>query len=290
MSKNWGAMMGKKIEGKLIAEAFRNEIREFVQGNKSKTMRAPKLAIIMVGSDGGSTFYVRNAKKLAENLGLDCEVFHFEEDTSEESVVDTIEDLNRKEDVDGIMLQLPLPDDFNEKYVISKINWNKDIDGLTYKNIGMFYSGEKCFVPCTPKGIMELIKSTGINIKGKNAVVIGRSNIVGKPIAQLLLDQNATVTICHSKTEDLKKICAKADILVAAVGKPDFINGTYIKAGAIVIDVGTTMVDGKLKGDVVFNDAIEKADFVTPVPGGVGAVTTTMLLKNTCEAFEKNVR
>ncbi|WP_026881321.1 bifunctional 5,10-methylenetetrahydrofolate dehydrogenase/5,10-methenyltetrahydrofolate cyclohydrolase [Clostridium akagii] len=282
--------MGKKIEGKLIAEAFKNEIRELVTCNKSKAYRVPKLAIIMVGSDGGSSFYVRNAKKLAENLGLSCEVFHFQDDTSEESVIDTIEDLNIKEDVDGIMLQLPLPDDFNEKYVISKIDCEKDIDGLTYKNIGKFYSGEKCFIPCTPKGIMELIKSTGVDIKGKNAVVVGRSNIVGKPIAQLLLDQNATVTICHSKTEDLKKICSKADILVAAVGKPDFIDENFIKSGAIVIDVGTTMVDGKLRGDVVFNEAIEKAEFVTPVPGGVGAVTTTMLLKNTCEAFEKNVR
>ncbi len=217
-------------------------------------------------------------------------MFHFEDDTSEESVIDTIEDLNLKEDVDGIMLQLPLPDNFNEKYVISKINCNKDIDGLTYKNVGKFYSGEKCFIPCTPRGIMELIKSTGVNIKGKNAVVVGRSNIVGKPIAQLLLDQNATVTICHSKTEGLKNICAKADILVSAVGKPDFITGDFVKAHAIVIDVGTTMVGGKLKGDVIFIEAIEKADFVTPVPGGVGAVTTTMLLKNTCEAFEENVR
>lgn len=282
--------MGKRIEGKLIAEAFRNEIREFVSDNQAKSLRVPKLAIIMVGLDGGSSFYVRNAKKLAENLGLNCEVFHFEDDTSEESVIDTIEDLNLKEDVDGIMLQLPLPDNFNEKYVISKINCNKDIDGLTYKNVGKFYSGEKCFIPCTPRGIMELIKSTGVNIKGKNAVVVGRSNIVGKPIAQLLLDQNATVTICHSKTEGLKNICAKADILVSAVGKPDFITGDFVKAHAIVIDVGTTMVGGKLKGDVIFIEAIEKADFVTPVPGGVGAVTTTMLLKNTCEAFEENVR
>jgi methylenetetrahydrofolate dehydrogenase (NADP+)/methenyltetrahydrofolate cyclohydrolase len=282
--------MGKMIEGKLIAEVFRNNIKNFAKENYSKGIRVPKLVIVMVGDDGGSTFYVRNAKKLSENLGLDCEVFHFDKDTSEESVVDTIKELNIRKDVDGIMMQLPLPDKFNEKYIISKISHKKDIDGLTDVNIGRFYSGEKCFIPCTPKGIMELIKSTGVDITGKNAVVVGRSNIVGKPIAQLLLDEHATVTICHSKTENLMRICSRADILVCAVGKPGFINEDFVKEGAIVIDVGTTMVDGKLKGDVVFEEVLKKSAFATPVPGGVGAVTTTMLLKNTCEAFEKNVR
>lgn len=282
--------MGSKIDGKLIAEAFRNDIKKFVEDSYEKGLRSVKLAIIMVGGDGGSTFYVRNAKKLSEKLGIKCEVFHFEEDTSEESVIDTIKDLNIKEDVDGIMLQLPLPDGFDEKNVISHINYKKDVDGLTHANIGRFYSGEKCFVPCTPKGIIELIKSTGVNIKGKNAVVVGRSNIVGKPIAQLLLDEHATVTISHSKTEDLKSVCKKADILVCAVGKPGFITEEYVKEGAIVIDVGTTMVEGKLKGDVDFESVLPKSSYLTPVPGGVGAVTTTMLLMNTCEAFEENVR
>jgi methylenetetrahydrofolate dehydrogenase (NADP+)/methenyltetrahydrofolate cyclohydrolase len=282
--------MGTKMEGKIIAEAFRNDIKNNAQNNLAKGLRVPKLVIIMVGDDGGSTFYVRNAKKLSENLGIDCEVCHFEGDTAEEIVIDKIKELNTREDVDGIMLQLPLPSNFTEKNIISKISHKKDVDGLTDVNIGRFYSGEKCFIPCTPRGIMELIKSTGVDIKGKNAVVVGRSNIVGKPIAQLLLGENATVTICHSKTEDLKKVCSKADILVCALGKPGFINGDFVKEGAIVIDVGTTMVDGKLKGDVIFEEVLPKASFVTPVPGGVGAVTTTMLLKNTCEAFEENVR
>jgi len=278
------------MEGKIIAEAFRNDIKKNAENNLAKGLRVPKLVIIMVGEDGGSTFYVRNAKKLSENLGIDCEVCHFEGDTAEENVIDKIKDLNTREDVDGIMLQLPLPSNFTEKNIISKISHKKDVDGLTDVNIGRFYSGEKCFIPCTPRGIMELIKSTGVDIKGKNAVVVGRSNIVGKPIAQLLLGENATVTICHSKTEDLKKVCNKADILVCALGKPGFINGDFVKEGAIVIDVGTTMVDGKLKGDVIFEEVLPKASFVTPVPGGVGAVTTTMLLRNTCEAFEENVR
>lgn len=281
--------MGNKIDGKSVAEKFRNEISAFIENRKESGQRVPTLAIILVGNDGGSQFYVRNAAKLCEKLGASCEVYNFEENTSEENVINTIEELNAIEEVDGIMLQLPLPERFNEKLVISKIDSKKDVDGLTDVNIGRFFNGDKCFEPCTPKGIIELIKSTGEKIAGKNAVVIGRSNIVGKPVAQLLLNENATVTICHSKTENLKKICSRADILVSAIGKPLSINGEYIKEGAIVIDVGTTMVDGKLTGDVIYEEAIEKAAFVTPVPGGVGAMTTTMLLLNTCEALKENV-
>lgn len=281
--------MGVKIEGKIIAENFRNEIKAYVNSRKENDLNLPRLEIILVGNDGGSEYYVKNAKKLSDNLGVLCEIHRFDENKKEEEIVELIEKLNTDEKVHGIMLQLPLPKNFNEKYIISKIDYKKDVDGLTDINIGKFYSGEKSFIPCTPKGIVELIKSTGEEIAGKNAVIIGRSNIVGKPVAQLLLNENATVTICHSKTKDLNKVCKEADILICAIGRPAFINGDYIKEGSIVIDVGTSMVEGKLAGDVVFVEAIEKAAFVTPVPGGVGAMTTTMLLKNTCEALKENV-
>jgi len=176
----------------------------------------------------------------------------------------------------------------DEKLITSELSYTKDVDGLTDINLGKFYKGEQSFIPCTPQSILHLIKSTGCDIQGKNAVIVGRSNIVGKPTAQLLLNENATVTICHSKTIDLKEVCRKADILVCALGKPEFITDEYVKEGAIVIDVGTTMVEGKVKGDVCFNDVIYKAKYVTPVPGGVGSMTTTMLIKNTCEAMIKN--
>ncbi|MFT8314651.1 MAG: tetrahydrofolate dehydrogenase/cyclohydrolase catalytic domain-containing protein [Clostridium sp.] len=281
--------MGNIIQGKLVAEDFRNKIKDFIKFRIDNDLRVPGLAIILVGSDGGSQYYVKNAKKLCDSLGVQCEIFNFEEDESEKNIIDVIESLNNRKEIDGIMLQLPLPDKFNEKTIIDKIHYKKDVDGLTHINIGKFYSGEECFIPCTPKGIIELIKSTGEDINGKNAVVIGRSNIVGKPVAQLLLNNNATVTICHSKTKNIKEICSEADILIAAIGKPDFVDESFIKEGAIVIDVGTTMVDGKLRGDVLFDSVIHKASFLTPVPGGVGAMTTTMLLMNTCEALRNNV-
>ncbi len=281
--------MGTKIDGKLIAEKFREEIKAFVLAQKEEGKSSPKLSVIFIGNDGGSLYYVKNTQKLANSLGVECDVHIIKEDASEDSVIDLIEKLNLDKEVNGIMLQIPLPQKFNEGKIISKIDYKKDVDGLTHTNIGRFFSGEKSYVPCTPKGIIELIKSTGLDIAGKRAVVIGRSNIVGKPVAQLLLNENATVTICHSKTKDLKKVCSEADILISAIGRPNFVNKEFVKEGAIVIDVGTTMVEGKLKGDVIFEEVIEKASFVTPVPGGVGAMTTTMLLKNTCEALKGNV-
>lgn len=281
--------MGQKIEGKLVAEKFRKDITAYGEERIKMGLRAPSLAIILVGNDGGSQFYVRNAEKLCKALKTDCHIYKFDENSTEEEVIKTIEFLNTNKEVDGIMLQLPLPEKFNEKHIISKIVYEKDVDGLTDINIGRFFYGGDCFIPCTPKGIIELIKSTGSVIAGKKAVVLGRSNIVGKPTAQLLLNENATVTICHSKTQNLKEICSGADILVSAIGKPKMVTKEYIKNGAIVIDVGTTMVEGRLVGDVAFEDVIDKAAFVTPVPGGVGAMTTTMLLLNTCEALKRYV-
>lgn len=281
--------MGNKIQGKLVAEVFRNEIKEFVNSRVSSNLRVPSLSIILVGDDGGSQYYVRNAKKLCDNMNIKCEILNFSEESSEGEIINAVEKLNNDKNIDGIMLQLPLPSKFNEKNIIDRIDYKKDVDGLTHVNIGKFYSGEECFVPCTPKGIIELIKSTGEDISGKNAVVIGRSNIVGKPVAQLLLNNNATVTICHSRTKNLKEVCRGADILISAIGRPDFVDESFVKDGAIVIDVGTTMIEGRLKGDVDFDKVIDTASFLTPVPGGVGAMTTTMLIMNTCEALKNNV-
>lgn len=278
--------MGQIIDGKLQAQKYKERIIQFINDRIKNGLRVPCMVSLMVGNDGGSKFYLDNQRKVCEKLGIKFESITMSEETTESEIVEVITKLNVDNNVDGIMLQLPLPKHINEKNVTSSINSEKDIDSLTYENTGKFYRGEKAFVPCTPKGIIELIKSTGINISGKNAVVIGRSNIVGKPVFELLLNENATVTVCHSKTENLEEVCASADILVSAIGKPHFVNKNFIKKGAIVIDVGTTVVDGKLKGDVDFDDVIDKAAFVTPVPGGVGSMTTTMLALNVCEALK----
>lgn len=277
--------MGQIIDGKLQAKKYREKIADFVEQRIKSGLKIPCIASIMVGNDGGSKYYLENQRKLSEKLGVKFESIILNENSLESDIIDVIIKLNKDNNVNGIMLQLPLPKHINEKNITSIISESKDIDGLTYENTGKFYRGEKAFVSCTPRSIMELIKSTGIDISGKNAVIVGRSNIVGKPVAQLLLNENATVTICHSKTKNLKDMCREADILVAAVGNPGLITGEYIKEGAVVIDVGTTVVDGKLKGDVCFDEVIESAAFVTPVPGGVGAMTTTMLILNVCEAL-----
>ncbi|MBU5590750.1 bifunctional methylenetetrahydrofolate dehydrogenase/methenyltetrahydrofolate cyclohydrolase [Clostridium sp. MSJ-4] len=281
--------MGEIINGKEFAKSLKSDIRKFVEDKKGEGIRVPCLATITIGEDGGSMYYVNNQIKLCKDLGLEPKHFSLDESIKEEELIGLIENLNEDREIDGIMLQLPLPKHIDEKLVSSKISYKKDIDGLTDINLGKFYKGEKAFVPCTARSAIELIKSTGVKIEGKRAVVLGRSNIVGKPVAQLLMNENATVTICHSRTNDLKEICKEADILVVAMGKPQSIGRDYIKEKAIVIDVGTSSVNGKITGDVIFDEAIEVASFVTPVPGGVGAVTTTLLMKNLCEAFEENV-
>lgn len=281
--------MGVIIDGKAEASKLKEEIKAFVEERKNLSKRVPCLTAIIVGADGGSIFYCNNQRKLCNQLGVDYRLIELEENISETRLINVIEDLNNSNEVDGIILQLPMPRHINEKLVTSKISFEKDVDGLTDINMGKFYKGDECFVPCTPQSIIHLIKSTGFNIEGKNAVVIGRSNIVGKPVAQLLLKENATVTICHSKTKNIIDICKQADILVCALGKPRFVSQEFLKEGAIVIDVGTSMVEGKITGDVQFDKIIDKDVYITPVPGGVGALTTTILIKNTCEAFKKNV-
>ena len=278
--------MGISFSGKNLAIKYRQEIKLFVENRKVKGLTIPCMATILVGNDGGSIFYLNNQIKLCAELGILNKNFTLEENVTEKELLDLIEVLNNDEAVSGIMLQVPLPKHLNEKMITSTITPKKDIDGLTDINTGRFYKGEKCFIPCTPKAIIEILKNADISIMGKHAVVIGRSNIVGKPVAQLLLNESATVTICHSKTTNLKEICKSADILVAAIGRPNFITADYVKEGAIVIDVGTSMVQGKITGDVLLSEVIEKASLVTPVPGGVGTMTTTMLLKNVCEALD----
>lgn len=281
--------MSNLIDGKVIAKEYQEKIREFVLDQKVKGKRPPCLATILVGDDGGSYHYVKNQDNLCSDLGIQSRKLKFDNDIDEEQLVNEIEKLNKDNSVDGIIIQLPLPKNIDKNIILSKINSNKDIDCLTDTNMGKLYKDDNAFVPCTAKGIVYLIENTGCKLEGKNVVVIGRSNIVGKPVANLLLSRNCTVTICHSKTIDLKTICKRADIIIVAIGKPGFITADFVNNESIIIDVGTTVVNGKLQGDVNFEDVSKLCAYISPVPGGVGAMTTTMLLKNVCEAYERNV-
>ncbi|AOR23908.1 bifunctional methylenetetrahydrofolate dehydrogenase/methenyltetrahydrofolate cyclohydrolase [Clostridium taeniosporum] len=279
--------MGQIINGKEVALKIKEEIKTFVEERKNNKLSIPKIASILVGNDGGSIYYMSSQEKVANSLGVDFLKIVLEEKVNDEDVINEIHKLNDDSSIQGIILQLPLPKHLDEKKIIKEISIKKDIDCLTFESQGKLYMGEKGFLPCTPNSVVTLIKSLNIDITGKEVVVLGRSNIVGKPVAQLLLNENATVTICHSKTKNLKEVCSKADILVVAIGKPKFIDGEYVKEDAIVIDVGTSSFEGKITGDVNFDKVIDKASFVTPVPGGVGALTTTLLIKNSCEALKE---
>lgn len=271
------------IDGKAISAQIRQQLKKDVSALKVQGT-VPGLAVILVGDDPASAIYVRNKEKACEEVGIRSAVHRLSAQTTQESLISLIQSLNADSAIHGILVQLPLPKPLDPLAVLRAVNPDKDVDGLHVVTAGRLFVGEKGFIPCTPKGIMHLIKSTGTQISGKNAVVVGRSNMVGKPVAHLLMGENATVTICHSRTRDLDKVCANADILVAAVGRPEMITGDFIKPGAVVIDVGTTKVDTKLKGDVLFEEAVKKAAYITPVPGGVGPMTITMLLENTIEA------
>lgn len=279
--------MGEIINGKLIAEKVKNEIREFINIRQNDEKSIPKIASILVGNDEGSIFYLNNQEKISLSLGVDFLKIHFSKDIKEEELINKINELNNDKSISGIIIQLPLPKELNEKRVVSAISEEKDIDCLTYINQGKLYMGDETFLPCTPHSVITILKSLDISLEGKEVVVVGRSNIVGKPVANLMLKENCTVTICHSKTRDLKKVCSGADILIVAIGKAKFIDKSFVKEGAIVIDVGTSSLNGKITGDVNLEDVIEKASLVTPVPGGVGALTTTLLIKNACEAKKK---
>jgi methylenetetrahydrofolate dehydrogenase (NADP+)/methenyltetrahydrofolate cyclohydrolase len=280
--------MGQIINGKEVALKVKEEIRGFVNNRKERNLKIPKIASILVGNDGGSIYYMNSQEKIATSLGVQFLKVTLSDTCNDNDVVAEIRKLNADDDVQGIILQLPLPKNFDEKKIIREISPNKDIDCLTFESQGKLYMGEPKFLPCTPNSVVTIIKSLNIDLTGKNVVVLGRSNIVGKPVAQLLLNENATVTICHSKTKNLKDICRAADILVVAIGRPKFIDETYVNENSIVIDVGTSSFEGKITGDVDFDKVIDKCKFLTPVPGGVGALTTTLLIENACEALREN--
>ncbi|MDU5107091.1 MULTISPECIES: tetrahydrofolate dehydrogenase/cyclohydrolase catalytic domain-containing protein [unclassified Clostridium] len=275
------------IDGKKISLEIKEEIKAFVKERVEKGLRAPKIASILIGNDGGSIYYINNQEKVATSLGIEFDKIILDEGIEEDKLINIISKLNEDKGVDGIILQLPLPKNLNEKKIINAISPEKDIDCLTYINQGKLYCGENVFLPCTPNSVITLLEKYNIELQGKNVVVIGRSNIVGKPVAQLLLNKNATITICHSKTKDLKDICKKADILIVAIGRAKYINKDYINKKSIVIDVGTSSLNGKITGDVDFDDIVNEVEMLTPVPGGVGALTTTLLIKNSCEALVK---
>ena len=279
-------MAAEIIHGKSIAEQMQAELAEKVAEFREVHGYVPGLAVILVGEDPASQVYVRNKHRACVKAGMYSEVLELAADTTEEELFSHIDRYNQDDKIHGLLVQFPVPKHLSQQRIIERISPAKDVDGLSLLNAGSLFAGGKGLVSCTPKGIIELIKRTGVQIEGKHAVVVGRSNLVGKPVAMLLLNENATVSVCHSRTKDLAKITSQADILVAAVGKPGCITGEHIKEGAVVIDVGTSRVDGKLKGDVVFEEAMQKAGYVTPVPGGVGPMTITMLLYNTLEAAE----
>lgn len=275
-----GNNMHKIIDGRQIAKLIRISLKEEI----NLLTIVPKLVVVLVGDDPSSQVYVRNKEKFAARVGIASEVIRLDKTTTEQELLGVVDKLNNDKSVNGILVQFPVPSHISQDKVMNTISPQKDVDGLNIQNVGKLVSGTKGLTPCTPTGIIELIQSTGIDISGKNAVVIGRSMLVGKPIAMMLLANNATVTICHSRTKDISTHLLNADIVVAAVGIPNFIKGNMIKKGAVVIDVGTTKVDDKLVGDVEFDTAIKNAAYITPVPGGVGPMTIAMLLKNTLSA------
>lgn len=280
--------MAKIIDGKAISAEIRKEIAQKVKEYNEKTGSLPGLAVIIVGENPASQVYVRNKKKACEQVGFNSWVYEMPESTTQEELNSLIDRLNEDADVHGILVQLPLPDQLDEEEVILRIKPEKDVDAFHPYNVGRITIGDPKFLPCTPAGIMQLLKRTGIGISGKECVVVGRSNIVGKPMALLLLAENGTVSVCHSKTRDLSEVCRRADILVVAIGKADFITADMVKEGAVVIDVGMNRnAEGKLTGDVDFASVSEKASYITPVPGGVGPMTITMLLQNTLTAAQE---
>ncbi len=278
--------MGEIINVKEMALVLKAQISDFVEKRVKEGLNAPKIASILVGDDGGSIFYMNNQEKVANSLGIEFERVQLDLSTTEEALIEKIVELNNRIDVSGIILQLPLPKTMDEKKVISAISPIKDIDCLTYENQGKLYMGEKRYLPCTPSSVVTILENLSLDLEGKEVVVLGRSNIVGKPVAALMLEKNCTVTICHSKTKNLKEVCKRADILIVAIGRPRYIDSTYIKDGAVVIDVGTSSLNGKITGDVNLEDAINTTSYITSVPGGVGAITTTLLMKNACEAMK----
>ena len=280
--------MATIINGKELAAKIRADLKLEVEELKQKGI-FPKLAVIMVGNDSASAVYVRNKSKACNEIGIEFEEFLLPENTTREELLGLIEELNNRKDVNGILLQSPIPKHLDIREAFNAINYKKDVDGFHPINVGKLAIGEDCLISCTPAGVMKMLEEYNIEIEGKHAVVIGRSNIVGKPLAQCLLNKNATVTTCHSRTKNLKDITKQADILVAAIGKPKFVTEDMVKDGAIVIDIGINRNDdGKLVGDVDYQNIESKASYITPVPGGVGPMTIAMLMTNVVKAAKNN--
>ncbi|MFD1885172.1 bifunctional methylenetetrahydrofolate dehydrogenase/methenyltetrahydrofolate cyclohydrolase FolD [Paenibacillus wenxiniae] len=275
------------ISGTQISQEIRQDIKQEVEAMQAQGIQ-PGLAVVLVGDDPASHVYVRNKEKACHDLGYYSEVHRLAADTSQDELLAMVDKLNKQDTIHGILVQLPLPKQIEEKAVIDAISPHKDVDGFHPINVGNLMIGDESLLPCTPAGVIEMIKRTGIEMSGKHAVVIGRSNIVGKPVSMLLQRENATVTMCHSRTANMKELTQQADILVVAIGRANFVDASFIKPGAVVIDVGMNRLDnGKLAGDVDFESAKEVSGPITPVPGGVGPMTITMLMKNTLVAARR---
>ncbi len=274
--------MVEKLDGRLLAGQLQEELRKEVSGWKLKGKRLPKLVVILIGEDVGSQVYVRNKEAAAKKIGFLSQVDRLPETTSEKELLKYISKYNEDQQVDGILVQLPLPKHIDEEKILLAIDAKKDVDGFHPLNMGKLFIGKPDKLPCTPYGIMELLKANKVDVAGKNAVIIGRSNIVGKPMAQLLLMNDATVTIAHSKTKNLKELTRNADIIIVAIGQAEYLRADHIKEGAVIIDVGMNRhADGHLVGDVKYDEVSQKASYITPVPGGVGPMTITMLMEQT---------
>ena len=272
------------IDGKALAKKIRSELKEEVEELKKQGVH-PKLAVIMVGDDKASVVYVRNKSKACNEIGIEYEEFLRDSSITQEGLINLIKELNGREDIHGILLQSPIPDGLDIREAFNTIDYRKDVDGFNPINVGKLSIGEDCFVSCTPYGVVKMLEEYNIPTEGKRAVIVGRSNIVGKPLIQCLLNKNATVTVCHSRTKNIEEITREADILVAALGKPKFITADMVKDGAVVIDVGINRnEEGKLVGDVDFENVSKKASYITPVPGGVGPMTIAMLMYNVVKA------
>ncbi len=283
--------MAKIIDGKAISAQIRAEIKEKTAEFEKENGFKPGLAVIIVGSDPASQVYVRNKRRACDEVGFYSEAYELPEETTQEELMALVDKLNADKNIHGILCQLPLPRHLDENEVILRIDPAKDVDAFHPYNVGKIMIGDYDFLPCTPAGVMALLQRSGIEISGKECVVVGRSNIVGKPQAMLLLHANGTVTVCHSRTKNLAEVCRRADILVAAIGKADFFTADMVKDGAVVIDVGMNRrADGKLTGDVDFASVEPKASYITPVPGGVGPMTITMLMQNTLTAAKRSVK
>lgn len=276
------------LSGIELSKKIKNDLKQLIEFH-TKTKRQPCLVTILVGDDPASKVYVANKEKACNEVGIENATVRLPDYTSEKELLNIIDFYNNDGSVDGILVQLPLPKHINSENVLKAINPKKDVDGFHPDNVAKLWLGQKCIKPCTPLGIMQLIDSTGIKLEGKKVVVVGRSDIVGLPVAKMCLDRNATVTICHSKTKDLHTITSTADVLIVAVGKPNFINNKHTKHNAIIIDVGINRVDGKICGDVNFESASIKASYITPVPGGVGPMTIACLLMNTFKCYLNHV-